>query len=298
MTGSQPPKAVLLATDLSSRCDRALDRALQLAQRWNARLIVLTVVEPEPRTHEPVFELPSWRRPANRTNAVEIHLKRDLQECGHPFDVRVIDGEPVAGILKVAKCENADLIVTGIARDETLGRYFLGSTVDRLVPLTEVPVLVVKTRLRPYEEVLVATDFSPSASNALSTAAELFPFSRLTLLHGWQVPFAGFLDKGDFREEWREQKVRASETFVRQAVLGDEQRARVQFLVEHGPPEMLVRAYMLDHGVDLVVVATHGEGGIIDRRLGGTGKRILEMAPGDVLLVPEPPCSNLSSPSD
>lgn len=32
MTGK--PKAILLATDLSSRCDRALDRAVSLSELW------------------------------------------------------------------------------------------------------------------------------------------------------------------------------------------------------------------------------------------------------------------------
>ena len=42
-----PPETILLATDLSSRCDRALDRAADLAKRWRARLVVLTVLEPD-----------------------------------------------------------------------------------------------------------------------------------------------------------------------------------------------------------------------------------------------------------
>lgn len=284
---SEYPKTVLLATDLSSRCDRALDRSLQLAQRWDARLVLVTVVEPETLAHELAVEGPSWRRPPGRTTAVEAQLRRDLQGCGHPIEVRVADGEPVAAILDVAKSEHADLIVTGIARDETFGRYLLGSTVDRLAPQVEVPILIAKTRPRIYEEVLVGTDFSAYAANALSTAARYFSFARLTLLHGWQVPFAGFLDKGEFREDWRAETLRASEAFVGQAALSDEQRGGIKMLVEHGPPEMLIHAYMQDQGVDLVVVAAHSGKGVLDRRLGGTAKRILETAPGDVLLVPQ-----------
>jgi Universal stress protein UspA and related nucleotide-binding proteins len=36
---ASPPRAVLLATDLSARCDRALDRALLLARQCQARLV-------------------------------------------------------------------------------------------------------------------------------------------------------------------------------------------------------------------------------------------------------------------
>ena len=39
------PRSLLLATDLSCRCDRALDRAVMLASAWGARLQVLHVLE-------------------------------------------------------------------------------------------------------------------------------------------------------------------------------------------------------------------------------------------------------------
>jgi len=39
------PHKILLATDLSARCDRALDRAGILADRWDAELVALHVIE-------------------------------------------------------------------------------------------------------------------------------------------------------------------------------------------------------------------------------------------------------------
>jgi nucleotide-binding universal stress UspA family protein len=56
-----PPKTILLATDLSSRCDRAMDRAAQLASLWGARLVVLNVLEHEYDFVEPAgaSDLPS-----------------------------------------------------------------------------------------------------------------------------------------------------------------------------------------------------------------------------------------------
>src|SRR5699024_5808434 len=45
----QPPRSVLLATDLSSHCDRALDRAAQLARQWHATLHVVHALPPEAR---------------------------------------------------------------------------------------------------------------------------------------------------------------------------------------------------------------------------------------------------------
>ena len=84
------------------------------------------------------------------------------------------------------------LIVTGIARDETLGRLLLGTTVEKLARQARQPVLVVKTRPRkPYHDVLVATDFSPGSRQALRAALQLVPDANLTLFHAYDVPFQG-----------------------------------------------------------------------------------------------------------
>jgi len=63
-----PPKKVLLATDLSARSDRALDRATQLARQWDAGLVVVHALEDQAlATRSPYYEdLPSCGLPAGR----------------------------------------------------------------------------------------------------------------------------------------------------------------------------------------------------------------------------------------
>jgi len=285
-----PPKTILLATDLSSRCDRALDRAAHLARLWDAHLVVLNVIEHDenPLEQRREFDLPSWRRLPDRTSVVSAQLRRDMREELKSVEIRVVEGETVGTIHAVAREIGADLIITGIARDETLGRSFLGTTVERLARQTPTPLLIVKSRLRPYGEVLVATDFSSPSQHALTAAARFFPTSSLTLLHAWEIPFAGFLDRPNFRREWSEMEKETCDKFMEASQLNSDQRRHLQVLLEHGRPEAIIRAYMHDKLVDLVVVGTHGQGGLFDVRLGGTAKRILEAAPNDVLLIREP----------
>jgi len=266
-----------------------MQRALQLAKLWKARLIILNVIEPDdPTNRHETRDLPSWRRPADPRRIAQDQIRRQFGESAHEAEVRVVEGEPVAAIEEAAREVGADLIVTGVARDEAFGRYRLGSTVDRLARQTPVPLLIVKSRVWPYEEILIATDFSEPSQQALIAADRFFPTAPLTALHGWEVPFAGFLEKPGFREQWKEQEKQACEDFIQRSKLSFEGRARVRVLVEHGCPEVLVRQYMLDKEVDLVVVGTHGGGGVFDKRLGGTARRILEFAPADVLLIREP----------
>ena len=290
------PKVIVFATDLSGRCDRALDRAAHLARLWRARMIVLHVLDPaEEALAQAMFQdLPSWRRPPDRAAVVKRQIQRDLiesltkpQELPE-LEVRIEQGDPATTIDRVARSTGAGLIVTGVARDEIFGRQVLGTTVQRLARKTSIPLLVVKSRARPYREILVATDFSASSRHALEAAITFFPDTRKTLFHAFEIPFPGLLDRGNAREEFRAVEQKACDAFLSEGGIAPEARRNLQTIVEHGVPEKMVRAYMEDKEVDLVVLGTHGRSAAFDILIGSTAKRILESSPGDVLLVRDP----------
>jgi len=196
----------LLATDLSCRCDRALDRAIRLAAEWNAELVAAYVVEPS-KSLEYSLERsrPLFRRRPDPVDRMRWRLKRDVASAADNIRTIVEKGEAADTLLAIADREACDLIVTGVARDEALGRIFFGGTVDRLVRRSTVPVLVVRDRpVRAYRDIVVATDFSEASLQALSAAATLFPQGRLTLFHACDVPFAGLIQDRDFEAELRE----------------------------------------------------------------------------------------------
>lgn len=286
-----PPKIILLATDLSCRSDRPLDRAADLAELWNARLVVLTVLEADTQAwleREATEDLPSWRRPPDRESVARAQLIRDLPQTLRDVEVIVRDGDPPSVIAETAKEIGAELVVTGVARDEPLGRQHLGATVERLVRSSPAPVLVVRSRLRPYEEVLVGTDFSESSGYALLAAARFFPDVRLTALHAWEVPYSGLLGRDSYSEQWEAVELQARDEFLSKMDLSAADRARLHTLSERGQPDALIRAYMQDKRVDLAVIGSHGAGAMLERLIGSTAKRILRAAPGDVLVIREP----------
>src|SRR3546814_18147029 len=86
MTEGTFPRRMALATDLSHRCDRALDRALLVARAWQAELTVIPALAP-PETM-PLFgslrDLPSWRRPPDPVRPARDRIQRDLvREAPH-----------------------------------------------------------------------------------------------------------------------------------------------------------------------------------------------------------------------
>lgn len=276
---------ILLATDLSARGDRALDRALQLTKELGTQLIVLHVME----SHATPARLttPVWRRLSTDHKALaERELAEDLSAADVPTEVVVVSGDPLTRIMETADSYGCSLIVTGIARDETLGRLLLGTTVEKLVRQARQPVLVVKNRpRRPYRDVLVATDFSAGARHALRAALQLVPNADLTLFHAYDVPFQSKHTPEDavsrrFHHE--------AEQSAREFITGTPELAGLpqpKVVLEAGQPETVLSEYSFIHRSDLVVTGTHGRTGILRTAIGSVAERLLESLPSDVLIV-------------
>jgi nucleotide-binding universal stress UspA family protein len=284
------PKKILLATDLSARCDRALDRAVSLAGQWQAELVVLHVMEERLDVSDITDRLPSWRRPADPVDAAYRRLLADLGDVAEKARVMIEQGDPVDTIVRVADSEGCDLIVTGLARDEPFGRFSLGRTVDRLLRCERLPLLIVKDRPRqPYRNIVVATDFSDSSRIALEAAAHIFPQQQLTLFHAYEAPLAGRMaDSTLYRKEYRKSVERECEEFLRGVGKPTPAWRAPNVLLEHGPPTLLLHDYVQEKEVDLLVLGTHGRSAIFEIFIGSVAKAILDGLPCDALVIREP----------
>lgn len=290
-TEGGPPRRILLATDLSARCDRALDRAAALATAWQAELVAVHARETWDSLATPGLERrpPSWERLSDPAGTAEAQLRRDLSEAAPGVVSAVVEpGDPADLVLRVARAQGCRLIVTGIARDETFGRYGLGTTVDRLLRRSEIPLLIVRQRARAaYGRVVVATDFSPSSRHALKVATAFWPGLALTLLHAHEAPDTALSgDPADLEAQHREAAMKEGVAFL--AAVPDEDRRRLDLLVEPGHPADLVPRYVRDRGSDLVVLATHGRSAVFDIFIGSTAKDILSAVSCDALVVRAP----------
>jgi nucleotide-binding universal stress UspA family protein len=293
MTG--PPRRLLLATDLSARCDRALERAISLTSHWQAQLTVLHVFEetPDPTLLRGQHSGPSWRRPPDAAaiakQRIRQGLRADLGDAVDNASVIVEEGEPAEVIETVAASEGAELIITGIARERPFAPHpvTVGKTVEQLLRRVATPVLIVHNRARAaYEHVLVATDFSEASARALQAALLFFPLQPLRLLHAFDPPYASLVpDPASFDKGLNDGLTNELENFLASSGVSAEDRRRLNPLVERGHPESLVRAYVSDRNADLVVLGTHGRGTMLEVLIGSTAKSILSALPCDALVV-------------
>jgi nucleotide-binding universal stress UspA family protein len=282
---------VLLATDLSPRSDRALDRALLLAREWRVALVALTVVAPQAGlASHPVLALSSdavAQRAARRQ--AERRLRADLADATVPPIVHVEQGEVAATVLAVAQAERCGLIVTGVARHEALARVLLGSSVEALARRAPVPLLVVRERPRGrYTQVLVTSDFSEHARQALQTAVALFPQASFTLFHAFGNPYpllAG-MDVEQARQAGRAAAEEQARLFLDATPLPSAVRAGIRLRLAYGDAGLLLREHGADHPGELIVLGTQRRAGLVGLLLGSVAGRVLELAESDVLVVP------------
>jgi nucleotide-binding universal stress UspA family protein len=137
-------KVIIWATDGSSRAEKALPFAKDLAQAHGARLIIVHVNEfAAGRSPGPVNVNEDQVRAA-----LGKHVK-DLKQEG--LDARLEMAEVMAGgaanvIAKIADDKKADLIVAGTTGNDYIAGLLLGSVTQRLAQIAHCPVLVVPSR--------------------------------------------------------------------------------------------------------------------------------------------------------
>ena len=287
------PNAILLATDLSARSDRALERATQLARHWQARLVVLVAMSTDAEFSLPnrtidftdASDAPPPQTPAQY---VERLARRDLADAG-PIDLRVVIGKPGPTASAVATETGCGLIVTGTSHSEVASRLYPGSTLCWLARNSDVPVLAVHDRVRgPYRAISMASDYSTDADAALRLADRWFGDApSRTVLHGYEVPLGTMsLNDGPRREALDVAQSRAdAEARDHLARALGEAASGWNPVARHNGPVRLLRDHSREHATELTVIASHGRSRLIDRLIGSVAERLLETVGTDLLVV-------------
>ncbi|MGN6682598.1 MAG: universal stress protein [Devosia sp.] len=274
---------ITLATDLAARTDRAFDRAVSLARRWDARLLIVHAVEERPS----LSDQPSWRRGADGVEVARRKLQFDYPGWeGVETAIEVKVGKPLDVVLEAAARENTDLIITGIARENVYGRDDLGVLVPDLARQASAPVLVVKKRLLTApRRVVVATDLTDTSHSALELALGLFGPGRLTLFNAFDIPYRGLAgDRAELERTMRPSVIEECRALLVE-VAGPAAAAEVEIIAELGAPAPILSKFVVDRDIDLVVTGTYGHQGVMNALLGSTAMEIMAQISCDVMVA-------------
>ncbi|MEO7117454.1 MAG: universal stress protein [Candidatus Limnocylindrales bacterium] len=136
-------RTILLATDLTASSAIATDRAIELAARLQARLLIINVMDHRRLdglgTHDRVDQARG-----ERENAL-LRIVREARTVGAQAEFIVWEGEPAPALRAAVIAEQADLLVVGSHGRDRAGRMLLGSVSDDMVRTAACPVLIVRS---------------------------------------------------------------------------------------------------------------------------------------------------------
>ncbi len=147
-------KTILFCTDFSDNSLPARRAAIEQAQVFNARLIVLHVVNPVLPPYPSFIAGAPEVETMQITRHVQEGAQRELEQLVAEVRKEVSDTEghlsegaaPAHDIVEFAREHNADLIVLGTHGWTGIRHMILGSTAENVVRTSPIPVLTVRAR--------------------------------------------------------------------------------------------------------------------------------------------------------
>lgn len=193
------PLKVLCAVDMTSPSDAATAYVMQLLS-WGIVQVEAAYISDVEDTHTANTRLKSGSAASVESSDLEQDLWERTREAigGQPLNSFVVrtSSTPAAAFLQLAKDREADLLVVGAHQRHGLSRLTNPSFSEQVVVHSGTNVLCVPLRsyhadsgVASIRNVLVATDFSGAANNAIHHAIALLPFGgRIKLLHVYSSP--------------------------------------------------------------------------------------------------------------
>ncbi len=153
-------KNILYATDLSKNSAYAFRYAVNSAQKHNAKVHILHVMETMPSSTEGLIsqyigedKLKKMRKETGERMVEKIRerlrqfaereLKRDPKTLKRVVSVEVVHGDPAAEILHKAEELDADVVIMGTHGKGVIGHAFLGSVSEKVLHRIRKPVFII-----------------------------------------------------------------------------------------------------------------------------------------------------------
>ncbi len=283
---------ILVPMDGSTAAETAVETALDLAQRFDASLHAINVVEldeypadVESEAAEEVIQRGEETLATVRGRAADVGVSATTHviETADPIHQTIID---------YAIDHDAALIVMGTHGRTGLNRLVLGSVTERTLRTSPVPVLTVHEDITldpDFETVLVPTDGSEAANVAADHGITLAGATDAAMHVVHVVDLTAV--SGEFGGA---EVLNALEEAGQQAVDDVIDRARkadlrsVEASVLSGTPARAILDYAEERDIDLIVMGTHGRTGLERYLLGSVTEKIVRVADVPVLTVSPP----------
>lgn len=293
-------KKILFATDFSDCAAHAQSYAFAFAKRFKAELHVVHAVDTAYPSYAGVYGF--GVDVERHIGAVKQQAQNDLGaivaragDAGLNAWAHLLGGRPAEAIVDKAQSLGCDLLITGTHGRTGLDHFLFGSTAELIVRHAPMPVLAVKPVERDFlkgsgelaiARVLCPVDLSPLADQAAAQAANVCRVFNAELL---------LLHVVDSRIEYPivlpEIKIAPPEEFRRRAterlkeLASKQSGVKTDVAVLEGVPHKTIVEQAILYKADLLVMTTHGHGGLSRALLGSTAEKLVRTAPVPTLTV-------------
>jgi nucleotide-binding universal stress UspA family protein len=283
-------KKILCPVDFFPASDAAVNYAAGLAVNYGAGIHLFHVVTPVV-TGGFEFSLDTREITTSVKQKAEEELSAlaaKFKEAGIITDYEVCVGDVYDEIKQAIENLKPEIIVMGTHGRRAVERWFMGSTTEKLMRHSPVPLITIsaageKVEAPRFSRILVTTDFSEGTSDAIAYAFSVAQEneSKITLLHVIHDVTV------DISGKYRESLIEGVEKQLEDLVPPEATTwCDVNTKVEVGVPYRIIPRVLEDEKIDLLVMNIHGKGMIDRALLGSTAERVVRMARCPVMLIP------------
>lgn len=263
-------KKIIVPVDFSEQSEFALEAAAQLADKHGAEIFALHMLELTD-TLTNTDDVVQQQQTILYLKAVEKRFHRFLDK---PY-LKNIKLTPIIKHFKVfneinhvAQKHQVDLVVMGSHGTDGMSEIFYGSNAEKVVRNSEIPVLVIKSRM-PHlkiENLVFACDFKEESLSAFGKAKNFAGLlsAKLNMVY-INTPGNSFLSTEDAYERINQ--------FLAKANMGLEVEIYNDYSVEKG-----ILNYSKSNDVDAIGIPTHGRSGLSHFFMGSIGEDVANHA--------------------
>ena len=277
---------VLVPLDGSELAEGILPYVSQLAHRIDAKVLLLSVVDPLKSSETAGFTL--------RRELEEV--ERRLIEEGIEAASIVSYGDPADQIMRVADVEGCDLIAMATHGRGALGRVFHGSVTDRVVRHSRLPTLAIFPNETQglcegwdLPRVIIPLDGSSLAETALPYAEELAGKLGLELVVVRVIdtggPTFGWLDDARYVDVDPEIEAKAVEYLAGVTGRLQAKGLKVQSRLLKGAPGQELLGLAHETQDNIIVTTTHGRKGLDRWVEGSVADTLIRYSSSPVLVI-------------
>ncbi len=279
---------VLIPLDGSKLAEASLSQVSSLRELGDVELELVSVVDDA----EDFRALSSKEAVEREHNVLATYLEgvaNDLKKhLGLNAETRVLHGNPAESLIKEIQDYGADLVLISSHGRSGLSRWRLGSVADKVIRAAPANIMVMGPKAAqiaewyaevspPFPSVLVALDGSELAEASLGVAKQFVEGlgSTLHLVRIVTVPAYGDMSGEMMYPNLLTDLVSAAESYLSEIPGRIGLTGSITSKVLIGSPAAELLGYVADHAISLVVMTTHGRGGIVRSALGSVTDRLL-----------------------